>query len=199
MYWDQEMSQQEIADELDCSLSAVSLWMRDYGIERRSYSEAHSDKYADAPWRDKERLRVMYSEKKMSQTEIAEELDCTRTTIGNWLDEFGIEIRKQGRQGVNFRTYLQTGKERWEESKHGVVLVHRLLAVAEFGFESVKDMDVHHLNTIPWDNRPENLELLTQKEHGTIAKKGRWVIENGEPKLRHFDGTITELARLNSN
>jgi hypothetical protein len=45
------------------------------------------------------------------------------------------------------------------------VPVHRLVAVAEYGFDEVKNMDVHHKNEIKWDNRPENLELLTRSEH----------------------------------
>ena len=44
--------------------------------------------------------------------------------------------------------------------------IHRLLAVSEYGIESVKGKDVHHKNNIPWDNRPENIELMTKEKHG---------------------------------
>jgi len=43
--------------------------------------------------------------------------------------------------------------------------LHRLLAVSEFGIDKVKDIDVHHKNNIPWDNRPSNLELMSRSEH----------------------------------
>lgn len=47
----------------------------------------------------------------------------------------------------------------------GSIGIHRLLAVAEYGLDAVAGMDVHHKNGIPWDNRPENIELLTRSEH----------------------------------
>jgi hypothetical protein len=43
--------------------------------------------------------------------------------------------------------------------------IHRLVAVAEYGIEAVSDRQVHHINGIPWDNRPENLLPLTESEH----------------------------------
>jgi len=43
--------------------------------------------------------------------------------------------------------------------------IHRLVAVAEHGYESVDGKIVHHKNGVPWDNRPENIELLTVAEH----------------------------------
>jgi len=63
------------------------------------------------------------------------------------------------------------GYERWRhdtgDTQHGVA-VHRLQMVAEEGIEAVKGMEVHHKNTIKWDNRPSNLELLTKEEHMSI-------------------------------
>lgn len=48
------------------------------------------------------------------------------------------------------------------------VYVHQLVAIlagedpAEVFDENV---DVHHRNTVPWDNRPENVELRDAREH----------------------------------
>lgn len=49
------------------------------------------DGYGEAPWRDEQRLRSLYVEQGLSQREIAEELGCSRRTVGNWLDRFDIE------------------------------------------------------------------------------------------------------------
>lgn len=46
--------------------------------------------------------------------------------------------------------------------------LHRLLAIAEFGYEAVKGKDIHHKNGIKWDNRPGNIEPVTKSEHGKI-------------------------------
>jgi hypothetical protein len=43
--------------------------------------------------------------------------------------------------------------------------IHRLVMVAERGFDAVADKHVHHKNGVRWDNRPENLELLSRTEH----------------------------------
>lgn len=45
------------------------------------------------------------------------------------------------------------------------LLIHRLVAVAEYGFDAVAGKHVHHKNGIRWDNRPENLEPADQKTH----------------------------------
>jgi len=72
--------------------------------------------------------------------------------------------------------------ERWRHHYKGErdapVYVHRLLAVSEYGFDAVKNKEVHHKNGIKWDNRPENIELLTVEEHRQLEadKKynGNW-------------------------
>ncbi|NWM54968.1 hypothetical protein GY652_27320, partial [Escherichia coli] len=33
------------------------------------------------------------------------------------------------------------------------------------GYDAVAGKQVHHKNEIPWDNRPENLEPLSDEEH----------------------------------
>jgi len=45
------------------------------------------------------------------------------------------------------------------------IAIHRLVAVAEYGFDCVANAEVHHINSIPWDNRPCNLIPLDQSEH----------------------------------
>lgn len=46
-------------------------------------------------------------------------------------------------------------------------MVHRLMMVAEEGFDALEDKVVHHKNHIPWDNRTENLELMSRAEHSS--------------------------------
>ena len=70
------------------------------------------------------------------------------------------------------------GYERWRHWHQGQrdapVYVHRLLAVAEYGFDAVKNKEVHHKNGIPWDNRPENIKVVGIKQHRQIEANRRW-------------------------
>lgn len=50
----------------------------------------------DAPWRDEKLLRQKYIVEEKSTTEIADELDCGSSTIGEWLDKHSIEKRDRG-------------------------------------------------------------------------------------------------------
>lgn len=69
---------------------------------------------------------------------------------------------------VPFKTHHRDNYEFWEhqsmEDMHHV-FVHRLLAVASHGLEALQGKEVHHKNGIKWDNRPENIELLSPEQH----------------------------------
>jgi len=45
------------------------------------------------------------------------------------------------------------------------VPIHRLVAVAKYGFDAVENQQVHHRNGVRFDNRPENLGLMSNSEH----------------------------------
>ena len=133
---------------------------------------------ADKPWQDRETLRELYVEKRMSSIKIAEHFDDDITDAGirYWIDKHGIEKRSRSEAAQTrwhkrpLRPYTDStnGYERIEDKYDGGddrVSVHRLLAVAKFGIDAMKDKVVHHRNNIPWDNRPDNLELMTISEH----------------------------------
>lgn len=131
------------------------------------------------PWRDAELLRRMYWDKQMSPYDIAEELNCAARTIYTWLDKHDIEQRSHKESAIlgklrdrvpRFETQ-DSGYERWmtrHRYERWQCKVHRLLAVAEYGFDTVCDNHVHHKNGIRWDNRGENIEVLSEKEHSRL-------------------------------
>ena len=90
MYLDQGMSQLEIANEIGVTNMTVSRWIRKYGINPRTKSEA---KLVNSMRPLKENLEKMYLEKEMSMTEIANEIGVSCQTIFTWMKEFGIESR----------------------------------------------------------------------------------------------------------
>lgn len=125
---------------------------------------------------DPEWLYEQYVEMEKSTNQIANEVGENQGTIWYHLDKHGIntrdrmeEVKKSCR--VPYANYHMThdGHMRWKttvsENKEKAIGVHRLLAIAEYGFDAVCGKEVHHKNRIPWDNRPENLEPLTQGDH----------------------------------
>jgi len=140
------------------------------------------------PWQERDTLVDLYHGRGLTTREIADELGCTNGTVSKWLDEHGIETRDNWVAGVEAAKRanrlervtlrsLPSGYEYWSSKewqsdgdgrKSEIVYVHRLLAVAKFGFDAVDGADVHHKNGIPWDNRPGNIELLEPEEHGHL-------------------------------
>jgi len=151
------------------------------------------------PWQDATTLAQLYHGKGMTTREIATELGCTNGTVSRWLDKHDIQTRENWKAGVEAakesnqvervkmrtheRGYEYWGHTEWEgeDRVSKIVYVHRLLFVAENGFDAVVGQSVHHKNGVPWDNRPENIELMTRSEHqrehrvGTTYKNGDFV------------------------
>lgn len=140
------------------------------------------EKDAQTPrYKDTELLRRLYLDERLSTNTIAERLDCAPNTVRKYLKEDGVELRSisdanQIKHGTDDRVPLRTradGYVRWahknDDGNPQHIYVHRLLAVAEFGFDAVADSDVHHKNDIKWDNRPDNLEPMTHGEHSTVT------------------------------
>jgi len=82
------------------------------------------------------------------------------------------------------------GYEYWEHRHSGEnvrVYVHQLLAIAEGADPS--DLfgggyDVHHRNSVPWDNRPSNLSVLPHAEHARRhhTPDAPWTDEDDVPR-----------------
>lgn len=161
LYVDEDLTQSEVADELDCGLSTISEW-----IDRHDIDTPHTQ---TENLRDEEWLYDKYWDEMMSTTEIAESLDCSQAIVSRWLRKHDIKTRKSNDEKLPAFGIDKHGYERWRtyvvDESHYRVRVHRLLMVAEEGIDAVKDKEVHHKNEIKWDNRPENLELMTTEEH----------------------------------
>jgi len=181
LYYGQGLSTSEVAEHFDCSPTAIRNTMEKLGIERR---EALQEASKGSPWRDADRLRELYHGERMRIETIADRFDCTPKTVRLWMRRLDVEKRPEvyeRRRGMRmnpapFET-RKDGYERWTTSinrETHIVYVHRLLAVAKYGFDAVADMDVHHENAVPWDNRPENITLLQKEDHGQHHAEERW-------------------------
>jgi len=115
-------------------------------------------------------LFTLYHRELMSTTEIGSAVGCSAKTVWKWLTRHDIETRDRGDpQPYVSHAYTHEGYEAWKpHNPNTTVLVHRLLAVAEHGFDAVCNQDVHHVNKMPGDNRPANIQLLTSAEHARL-------------------------------
>lgn len=159
LYHREELDKMEISERLGCSDVTVGNWMDRLGVpsvrayERESY------------------LRSLYVDKRMTQSEIADLFKCCQTTIGRALDEHGIETRDSGDYALPSVYFSQSGyltcrhRHGKGRSERVAFRIHRLVAVAEFGFDAVVGCDVHHKNKHRADNRHENLEVMERSEH----------------------------------
>lgn len=119
--------------------------------------------YKDAEW-----LQAEYVEKDRTQESLAEECGVSRMTIYRWRKKFDIQKPETAQFGMQTDDYEQWKCEVGAGSADSVT-VHRLLATLKV--DDLAELDgkhVHHANRIPWDNRLENLEVVSPEEHGKI-------------------------------
>lgn len=157
--------------------------------------EAGGKEYSgDKLWREEAVLRELYVERRYSTTTCGEMLGCAAGTISDWLKRYGIEARdieeakalERRRAPAYFRTD-QRGYEAWEHTYQGEkyhVYVHRLLAVAEYGFDAVAGNVVHHKHGIRWTNWGDAIELMDRSDHNSYHFKKVWGNEEHREMMR---------------
>jgi len=181
LYWDENMSLENIGDYYNCSGSNILKFMRHNDIPRRT-----PDHKKGGEWQDKDTLQRLYCDEDMTLEEIGEQLGCCATTVGRWMEEHGIQRDKiPEEKPPSYRT-KKSGHETVRSKhngKHSTVGVHQLVAIANGAnpYELfVCGYNVHHKNNIPWDNRPENLEVMSKSEHHKHHYKDRKTNSKGE-------------------
>jgi len=127
------------------------------------------------PWRDEDTLRRLYWDEGKSLHEVGDELDCNFATVAKWMEKHGIERRAKNGDEPPKLCHISSRDRDYEgfalrdpDGSQLRVYHHRLLAVAEYGFDAVVGNHVHHINNIPWDNRPSNIEVLSPSAHQSI-------------------------------
>jgi hypothetical protein len=117
--------------------------------------------------RHKETLEYLYHDKKLSTYDIGEKLNCTAQTVWKWMQKKDIDTRKPTSEKAGWFGYIR-GYAYFQTQEDGTlhnIRVHRLLAVAKYGYEEVKNKVVHHKNGVRWDNRYENIEIMDNSKH----------------------------------
>ncbi|MDF9748384.1 HNH endonuclease signature motif containing protein [Natrinema salsiterrestre] len=175
LYYDEGLSTDEIGKELGCAGRTVRDWFDKLDIDTRSQAEARLEypNLADEEW-----LREKYTEEGLTAPQIADALGCSKGAVLHWVHEHGIKPHSQGVATAtghpsfdHHRGYYRATSHNYADGEQvgtDTIRVHRLVAVAEWGFDAVADKHVHHRNGFKWDNRPENLQLVTNAEHRRV-------------------------------
>lgn len=139
-----------------------------------------------------ETVREMY-ESGMSQVEIGECLGVSQKVVWRFMKNNGIKARtaaKRNQYGENNDSWrggkivdeagytLIQCKGHPRASKCGAyVMEHILVAEKTIGRYLADNEVVHHINGRKWDNRPENLAVMTKSEHVKL----HWMIRRYKP------------------
>lgn len=127
---------------------------------------------------DEEEVRRLYNEGN-SLNDLADEYGVSSATVYRWMDDWGIERRSISvstsmAAGSYYDIDLRVDKDGYivfngtaPDSTGYTVRIHRLAAVAWFGYDAVVDYDVHHLNGVPFDNRQSNITVMEHGEHAS--------------------------------
>jgi hypothetical protein len=126
----------------------------------------HSYRPEDAPYKDPAWLKQKYHVERWSLHEIGDECGVTAASVQYQMDKHDIPTRASN---LEKPPTFYTDKEGYERVSccSTPVYVHRLMAVAEFGFDAVAGIEVHHETNVPWDNRFENFMLMTKSQHSS--------------------------------
>jgi len=115
LYWGQNMSLREVAEQLNTNSGTISEWMKKFGIEKRSKSDAKGGYQFTS-----EELENLYHSQEKTTVEIGEEYDLDPSTVSRKLKKHGVETReglakaKEWSDGV-YWDYGPDWKERREE------------------------------------------------------------------------------------
>lgn len=176
LYHEKYLSTDEIGERLGCSGRTVRDWMAKHGIETTNSDHKQLD---DRDW-----LYEKYVEEGLTTYDIADIVGCRHGTVWHRLKKYGIETHSQSISTATdhpsfdyHRGYHRATSHLYrdgEQVETRSLRVHRLVAVAEWGFDALEGKHVHHRNGIPWDNRPENLQLVTPEEHRKIHESDEY-------------------------
>lgn len=151
---------------------------------------------AGKPYMDRDTMIELYRNQGLTSRQIADVFGVTKTTILDWLDRLDISIQTPDQDKPPTIHQNEDGYE-YFKTKHqdttAVVMHSRLLAVAIWGVDAVKGKEVHHINRIPWDNRPGNLRLMRGSEH----KKHHHKQGHFTHRQRRDDGTYRPKSEWN--
>lgn len=136
---------------------------------------------------DIEKLKELYYEQKMTQSEVAEQMGVSQKVVFNFMRRNNLKARKaakrnqlrdknsswKGGKRINEQGYVELYMPEYEHTRpNGYVREHIFVAEKILGrklkfysFGDGRNEVVHHINGVKTDNRQSNLLVLTAKDH----------------------------------
>lgn len=115
LYYDKGFTIPEIAVIEGLTSGAMASVFQELGLSK----ERTPRKPEENPWSNEELIRQLYVDEKMSIEEVADKLDCHRSTIREWLRKHDIDIRESsfydGRGGSS--SSLNNPDRPWEDTE----------------------------------------------------------------------------------
>lgn len=154
LYTNELLPMHEVADRLNCSVGLIHKLVHLYHIQVHRIIPPKSVEEC-------ERISKLHKGKKLSEE--------TKAKISESRSLKRSGHRKLGNDGY-IKVYYPTHPN---ATKDGYVMEHHLVMEKQIGRCIRKDEVVHHKNHIRNDNRIENLELMTFKEHSSLHMRER--------------------------
>ena len=164
LYIDQEMAINKISTMLNVSVGKVFNYIKKYNIDtRKSLTEKQKKAISEG---NKGRVSPMKGKHKSAEA-------IEKVAEANRLK--GSGHRKKRADGYIALYYPKHPRS----NKDGYIMEHQYIMEQHIGRMLKDDEVVHHKNHIRNDNRLENLQLMTFKEHASLHMKERWETKKG--------------------
>lgn len=159
------MSMRSVAAELGVSVGKIYNFIKENDIPAREQHKGFLGKHHT----EKAKASIGKAHKKPKSIATKAKMSCAKIKGGIGFKK----IRRDGYVAVYFPDHPHS-------SKDGFIMEHILVMECLIG-RHLKDGEcVHHKNHKRNDNRKENLELMTLKDHMSLHSKERWAIKKGE-------------------
>jgi predicted DNA-binding protein YlxM (UPF0122 family) len=179
-----DMTMEEIGEKFDRTEGSVSYHMDKYDISQNPL-DLVSDSY----------LESLHWNENMTKQEIANLFQTSKTTVHRYFERNDIDSKslREAKYSQNIHPSVRNSSRgyviasaRTPDGNRKQFYVHRLVAFAHFDgdMDDFCDLQVHHRNKYKWDNRPRNLEPLSEVQHQAVHHMDEWTVDSdGEPVL----------------